>query len=161
MAAAGFLTVAGTTRAGDTVPFQSSGEIRIYQSTVESDNLLCLELEGADIGRGTLLGRYVSTYRTLARLETSAEGAWRWVFEGTFVTTAANGDTLTVRLCAEGPTPDGSWPSEVLGLATVQEGTGRLAGVRGSWISRAYPTPTGFVYQSVGELSLSGNRDGK
>ncbi len=161
LAALGILLGLTPVRAGVTVPFRSAGEIRLTQVTPVSADPLCLVLEGTDNGRGTLLGRYTSIYQVKAWLDTSPDGPWRWVFEGTFVTTTARGDTLTVNLQAEGPTPDGSWPSEVLGLATVQEGTGRLAGVQGSWISRALPTPTGFVYRSTGELTLPGKRPAK
>ena len=136
--AAGLIAVAlfldpASSRAADAVPFRSSGEIRILQSSVDPDNPGCLWLEGVDVGRGSVLGRYTSSYLTLARLAPVPEGGWKWVFEGSFVTRLANGDTLTVSLSAEGQTEDGSWPREILGVATILNGTGRMAGVQGSW----------------------------
>ncbi len=139
---------AGAGRAGQTIPFRSRGEI-LVESVIPNGRRTVL-LRGRDSGNGTLLGRYTSEYRVEGRPTKTKDGTVIWKYEGEFTSTTADGDTLTARLAAQGP----SRASELTAKATVLSGTGRFANVRGEWTSRAIATPAGFAYESAGQLTL-------
>ncbi len=139
-------------RAGDSIPFRSSGEIVLDSVSIEANGALLLV--GHDTGTGTLLGDYTSTYEVWATPTGTQAGDFVWEYAGVFTITTANGDTLTASLTAVAP----AGARELEAQATVIGGTGRLANLQGSWTSRARVTPTGFVYESRGTLSRPGRR---
>ncbi len=139
------------------LPFRSKGEIVTDEARSNLQQVPLL-LVGHDVGQGTMLGRYTSRYEVRAWPALTPSGGWHWVYAGTFVCTAADGATLTASLRAEAPMNGDGSSGELTATVVVLEGSGRLAGVRGGWISRAVPTPTGFAYQSEGELVLPDKR---
>lgn len=151
------LTLAGTlflglnadsARAGDQVPFRSTGEI-VVESITSGPAPGTWLLRGRDTGNGTHLGRYTSVYEVLAWPDGTTDGTVIWKYEGRFTSTAANGDTLRAHLVAAGPAD----ASGLTAQATVISGTGRFANVQGAWTSQAFATPTGFTYESTGFLT--------
>lgn len=146
--------------AGEGIPFRSSGELVIEAmepapepapSVLDAETPVWV-LRGRDSGVGTVLGHYTSEYLVLAWPALATDGSLILVYDGQFTSTAADGATLTVHLHAEAPVE----ATELEAQAHVLSGTGRLANVRGSWISHARLTPTGFVYESTGTLSRPG-----
>jgi hypothetical protein len=150
----------GPARAGEGIPFRSSGELVIEAMEPATEPAPAVSvaettvwvLRGWDTGVGTVLGQYTSEYRVLAWQTVANDGSLLTVYDGQFTSTAADGATLTVHLHAEAP----AGATELEAQATVIGGTGRLANVQGSWTSSARLTPTGFVYESWGTLDRPG-----
>lgn len=146
----------GASRADDFVPFKSKGEITITESIPDPEAENVFYLKGEDVGYGTHLGRYTSTYSvTVTAIFSEAGILERLDYEGEFTSTAADGSTLTMLLEVTQPL-DGSGLAWSTATIIKEKGTGRFANTEGCWSSLANATETGFVYESEGSISTPG-----
>ncbi len=136
--------------AGELVPFKSQGEITLNSLPT----VIPCVLTGTDVGVATHLGRYTSTYSVNLSFGLSAGGVPVLIYKGEFTSTTADGSSLTTGLYVEEPFPPGS--GEAVGQAGIRSGTGRFLNATGGWSSTAIATPTGFIYESIGEISNLG-----
>jgi hypothetical protein len=134
LAVVGVLALAGPASAGDLVPFKGDFAGTDVGTPVPGTPFASVTVEA--VGNATHLGR--STYTALITVNT-ATGAG----SGTFVLTAANGDTVYGTISGQAAFT----PPNVLSItetATVTGGTGRFAGATGGFaVARRKNTVTG------------------
>jgi hypothetical protein len=146
LAAAGVLALAGPASAGEPVPFKGGFAGTDVGTPIPNTPSAAVTVEAA--GHATHLGRFTYTARITVNTATGAGS-------GTFVFTAANGDTVYGTISGQAAFT----PPNVLSiaeLATVTGGTGRFAGATGGFdVARVKNTATGATVASFeGAISL-------
>jgi len=127
--------------AGDLVPFRSTGVAQLLDQPVPGGTV-----RAADSGRATHLGNFTSVYN----LQVSVVGA-SLVFDGTFTSTASNGDTITFDVYVAVSLFNGAFE----GKFTAIGGTGRLRGISGGLVTTSGVADLSsgvFYYHCVGAL---------
>lgn len=130
---------------GTNLPFKGS-LVAEEKNVVTPPNLL---VDGTAEGTATHLGRYTATFKVVVTLATGTA-------TGTYVFTAANGDTLVATFTGVG-VPAGPEVADITENATVTGGTGRFATASGTFtIRRVLQQATGGSTGSIeGRISLN------
>ena len=140
------LGLAGPAAAGEQVPFKGSlsGDVTV---TPIAPPFLQVDVEA--MGKATQLGQFTLD---IPHVVNRANGT----AVGSYVFTAANGDTLTANFTGTA-TPIGGGVLYIEEIATITGGTGRFAGVAGSFTSdRLYDTVAGTTIGSFKGTISSG-----
>jgi hypothetical protein len=143
-----FLTtaLAGPAAAEKEVPFCGSIETVAISSTFEFP---FLSASSIGTGKATHLGRFTATWEIQINVTTLTA-------TGTYVFTAANGDTLFTTFEAFGFPTDDPFVVHIVEAHTITGGTGRFAGATGSFVHDAlanqaleHPTTSGSLEGSI------------
>jgi hypothetical protein len=142
------LSLAGPAAAGDQVPFRGQFDGNVTATPVNPP-VFAILVEGD--GHASQLGRFTVCIPHLVDRSTR-------LASGTYVFTAANGDTLTADFTGQ------SFPTDMPGVlsivenATVTGGTGRFAGATGSFtVERLFDTAAGTTTATIdGTISSVG-----
>lgn len=142
------LSLAGTAAAGEQVPFRGSLE-GVITNTPLDPPMLFVDIAGT--GNAGQLGRFtVSIPHLVDRSNSTAVG--------TFLFTAANGDTVTADFTGQGTPTSTPGVASIVETATITGGTGRFAGATGSFtLTRLYNIVAGTTTGSFsGTISSPG-----
>jgi hypothetical protein len=144
----GVLALAGPASAGETVPFSGGYAGSDVGTPIPNTTFASVTVEAA--GHATQLGRFAYTAQLTVNTATG-------MGSGTFVFTAANGDTVYGTISGQAAFT----PPNVLGItetATITGGTGRFAGATGGFdVARLKNTATGATTASFeGAISVPG-----
>ena len=134
------LGLAGPAAAGDQVPFRGQFDGTVTATPINPP-LFAILVEGE--GHASHLGRFTVSVPHLVDRSTR-------LASGTYVFTAANGDTLTAEFTGQ------SFPTDTPGVlyivenATVTGGTGRFAGATGGFtVERLFDTAAGTTTAAI------------
>jgi hypothetical protein len=146
LAIVGVLGLAGPASAGEPVPFAGGFAGTDTGTPIPNTPFASVRVEA--VGTATQLGRFTYTAQITVNTATGAGS-------GTFVFTAANGDTVSGTITGQAAFT----PPNVLSIsetATVTGGTGRFAGATGGFdVARLKNTATGATVASFeGAISL-------
>ena len=123
LAALVVLGLAGPVAAGDQVPFKGSLD-GVAKVTPRTPPFVFVNIEGE--GHATHLGNFEVSIPHVANRSNGAAA-------GSFVFTAANGDTLTADFIGQATPTDVPGVRSIVATATITGGTGRFAGATGSF----------------------------
>lgn len=148
LAALILLTFAGPVAAGEQVPFRGSLE-GVITNTPLDPPMLFVDIAGS--GNASLLGQFTVEIPHLVDRSNSTA-------VGTFLFTAANGDTLTADFTGQGSPTSTPGVASIVETATITGGTGRFAGATGSFtLTRLYNMAAGTTTGSFsGTISTPG-----
>ena len=149
IAGALLVSLAGPVSAGDQVPFRGTLE-GTATITPLSPPMVSVRIEATGsatyLGRFTLEAPHVVNQATLTAV-------------GTYLITAANGDTITADLAGTATMVEPPYVISITETATVTGGTGRFAGATGSiQVERIFNRATGVTTGTLsGWISTPGN----
>ena len=149
IAGALLVSLAGPVSAGDQVPFRGTLE-GTATITPLSPPMVSVRIEAT--GSATYLGRFTLEAPHVVNQATLTAA-------GTYLITAANGDTITADLAGTATMVEPPYVISITETATVTGGTGRFAGATGSiHVERIFNRATGVTTGTLsGWISTPGN----